>query len=70
MRLPCRAAKSLLPFQAERCLHVERIPSFLDGAFIFEIVDVETDVIDDVVAGIGEIGGTVLRLPIPDTSRI
>ena len=52
-----------LPFQAERCLHVVRIPSFLDGAFIFEIVNVETDVIDDIVTGIGEIGGIVLRPP-------
>src|ERR1700722_12701788 len=55
--------KISLPFQAERSLQVVRIPSFLDGALILEIVDVETDVIDDIVTRISEIGGIVLRAP-------
>src|SRR5665647_3527827 len=55
--------KLLVPLQAKRRLQIELVPSLAGGTLVFEIVDVEPDVVDDVVAGIGEIGGTVLRSP-------
>src|ERR1700751_3199095 len=39
------------------------VPSLGGGAFKSEIVDIKTAVIDDLVAGIGEISRAVLRSP-------
>src|SRR5689334_13368386 len=39
------------------------VPSHGGGALKFGIVDIKTDVIDDIVAGIGEISRAVLRSP-------
>ena len=52
-----------MPFEAEWRLQIEGVPSLLDGAFLPEVVDVEPDIVDDIVAGIGEICGAVLRSP-------
>src|SRR6202035_790346 len=61
--LAVASGKIAVPLQAERRVQIEVVPSLLDGTVIFEIVDIEADVIDDVVAGISAIGSTVLRAP-------
>ena len=55
--------KFLVPLQTKRRVQIELLPSLAGGTLIFEIVDVETDVIDDVIAGVSEIGGRVLGSP-------
>src|SRR3989440_7175810 len=55
--------KVAVPFEAERRLQIKSVPAILDRAFLLEVIDIEADVIDDVVTGIGEIGGRILRAP-------
>src|ERR1700761_2261251 len=62
-QLAMAGGEILLPFQAERRLQVMRIPALLDGSGIFEIVDIEADIIDDIVARIDAIRGDFLRAP-------
>ena len=58
-----------LPLQAERRVQIVGVPALLRGAVMFEIVDIETDVIDDIVARVGQIRRRNPAVPIPDTSR-
>jgi len=43
--------KLLVPLQAKGWFQIEAVPSLGGGAFKFEIVDIETDVIDDTSPG-------------------
>ena len=44
--------KLLMPLQTERCLQIEGNPAFFRRTLIFEIVDIQANVIDHVVTGI------------------
>src|SRR5262245_43348205 len=61
LAMPC--GKVAMPFQSERRLQEESVPAFLGRALMPEVVDVEADVVDDIVAGISKISGAVLRPP-------
>src|SRR6266545_3082434 len=61
--LAVQTRKLAVPFQAEWRLDVEGVPALFDRAFMLEVVDVETDVVDDVVAGIARVRRHLLRPP-------
>ena len=46
----------LVPGQSKCGIHIKSVPALLCRTFKLEIVNVEADVIDDVIAGIGLIG--------------
>ena len=67
--LAVQTRKLAMPFQAEWRLDVEIVPALLRRAVVLEVVDVETDVVDDVVAGIAQRPPASPAAPTPDTSR-